>query len=188
MNTAAHGATAVETHDGHAQPARPLRHATVDETMIEPTRPVDGWGFTNRVVILAVLLVVAFELIRVVVAPGTGSHSVRSLQLRPADFLVALGESGRGWVVTIQSFLFSAIGGALTAAVGYGIVLFMGGAARSAARYVIGGVIGGFIAAALVLVIFSNTAVYSIGLHLFWLLPLAGLLGGLWAGLVSARR
>ena len=35
---------------------------------------------------------------------------------------------------------------------------------------------------------FSNTVLYGSGVHLFWMLPVAGLLGGLWAGVVSSRR
>lgn len=174
MNTTGHGATAVQSHEGRTQPVRPVRHAQVDETMIEPTRPVDGWGFSNRVMITAALTVIIGELVRILVQQPVGS--------------VVMGTDPRGWVVTVQSVLFGLIGGALTAAIGYGIVLLMGGAARSAARYVIGGVVGGFLAAALVLFVFSNTAVESIGMNVFWMLPLGGLLGGLWAGLTSARR
>ena len=174
MNNTAHGAHVVETRSGHAEPVRPVRQAQVDETMIEPTRPVDGWGFANRVMIAATLVVLIGEIVRHFIGPVGGS--------------VALGTDGRGWVLSAESFMFGLIGGALAAAFGYGIVLLMGGAARSAARYVIGGVIGGFIGAALLLFVFSNTAVETIGLHAFWMLPLGGLLGGLWAGLTSARR
>ncbi|MEO4038276.1 hypothetical protein V3N95_03125 [Micrococcaceae bacterium Sec6.3] len=191
MNTAqnpAHGATAVEARAGRTEPVRPVRHATVDETMIEPTRPVDGWGFANRVMIAAAVLTTAFMIARVVLFPEAGTAPVRDLNLEQNGFLPSTGETGRGWVVTLQSVMFGLVGGALTAAFGYGIVLMMGGAARSAARYVIGGVIGGLIAAALLLMVFSNTAVESIGFHVFWLLPLGGLIGGLWAGRTSARR
>ena len=60
--------------------------------------------------------------------------------------------------------------------------------ARSAARYAIGGLIGGILAAVGILFVFSNTVALSLGAHVFWILPLAGLLGGLWAGITSARR
>ena len=68
------------------------------------------------------------------------------------------------------------------------IVLLMGGAARSVVRYVVGGVVGGFLGAVGLFAVFSNTVLYGAGLHLFWMLPVAGLLGGLWAGVVSSRR
>ena len=101
---------------------------------------------------------------------------------------VALGETGRGWVVLVQSFMFGLVGGALAGAAGYLIVLLMGGAARSVVRYVVGGVVGGFLGAVGVFAVFSNTVLYGSGLHLFWMLPVAGLVGGLWAGVVSSRR
>lgn len=184
MTSNDHGSHAVQTQtaqtrtaQAHAAPARPVRHAVVDEAALEPTRPVDGWGFTNRVMIAAVLLVLVLDVVRVLTGDlGDPSGSV------------ALGENGRGWVVMLQSLMCGLVGGALTAAAGYFIVLLMGGAARSAARYAIGGLIGGFLGAVGVFAVFSNTALYATGMHLFWILPLAGLLGGLWAGIVSSRR
>ena len=80
------------------------------------------------------------------------------------------------------------VGGALAGAAGYLVVLLMGGAARSVVRYVVGGVVGGFLGAVGLFAVFSNTVLYGSGVHLFWMLPVAGLLGGLWAGVVSSRR
>ncbi|MBD4609396.1 hypothetical protein GUG49_11710, partial [Xanthomonas citri pv. citri] len=76
------------------------------------------------------------------------------------------------------------VGGALAGASGYLVVLLMGGAARSVVRYVVGGVVGGFLGAVGVFAVFSNTALEGSGVHLFWMLPVAGLLAGLWAGVV----
>ena len=184
MTSNAHGSHAVETHTerahterAHAAPARPMRHAVVEEAALEPSRPVDGWGFSNRVMIVSLVLVVVVDVVRVLVGDlGDPAGSV------------ALGENGRGWVVLLQSTMCGLVGGALAAAAGYFIVILMGGAARSAARYAIGGLIGGFLGAVGVFAVFSNTALHSTGMHLFWILPLAGLLGGLWAGIVSSRR
>lgn len=178
MTTDAHGSHAVQTHPGDAHaPVRPVRHAVVDESALEPARPVDGWGFSNRVMIASVLVVMIADVVRVL----TGD-------LGDPNGSVALGETGHGWVVLVQSFMFGLVGGALAGASGYLVVLLMGGAARSVVRYVVGGVVGGLLAAVGVLFVFSNTALEGSGLHLFWMLPLAGLLGGLWAGMVSARR
>ncbi|MDY6055989.1 hypothetical protein [Micrococcus sp.] len=190
MSSNLHGAHAVEIATGPAvigtpaqrrvvenrtAPHRPVRTAVVPAEAVEPVRPVDGWGFSNRVMIVATLAVTAFMVLRVVVEQPTGG----SWQW---------GTSGRGFVETTLGLLFGVFGGALTAAIGALLVLFQGGAARSVARYAVGGVVGGLVAALLVLMIFSNTAVLTIGFHVFWLLALSGLLGGLWAGLTSARR
>ncbi|MFM9500608.1 hypothetical protein ACKI1Q_44490, partial [Streptomyces galilaeus] len=89
----------------------------------------DGWGFTNRVILLSVLVVIIGDVVRVL----TGG-------LGDPNGSVALGETGHGWVVLLQSFMFGLVGGALAGAAGYLIVLLMGGAARSVVRYVVGGV------------------------------------------------
>lgn len=174
MNTQAHGAHAVQTVGGTAAPQAPARRAVVAPEAIEPARPVDGWGFANRILVVATVLIVAFELWRA--ATGLLSDGPR-----------VLGEDGVGWVAVLEAFMFALVGGAIAGAAGYGIVLLMGGAARSAARYAIGGLIGGFLAAVGVIFVFSNTAALSVGGHLFWMLPLAGLIGGAWAGITSAK-
>lgn len=179
MTINADGSHAVQPHsaNAHTAPASPARHAVVEEEVLEPLRPVDGWGFTNRVILVSVLVVIIGDVVRVL----TGG-------LGDPNGSVALGETGRGWVVLVQSFMFGLVGGALAGASGYLVVLLMGGAARSVVRYVVGGVVGGFLGAVGVLAVFSNTALEGSGVHLFWMLPVAGLLGGLWAGVVSSRR
>lgn len=185
--TDTHGAHAVQTRPGHTGPQRPAGRAVVAPEAVEPARPVDGWGFTNRVLIVATLLTVAFVLARVFLFPDQGAPD-RFQDMGDVERALAMGETGMGWVTGVQSMLFGLIGGALAAAAGYLVVLLMGGAARSAARYAIGGLIGGLLAAVGIIFVFSNTVVLSLGMHVFWLLPLAGLLGGLWAGIVSSRR
>lgn len=182
------GAHAVQTRSGHQEPQRPVRRAVVPAEAVEPTRPVDGWGFANRVMILAPLLTMAFVLGRLLLFPEAGEVPVRDVYIDTDQYAVAMGETGRGWVASLQSMLFGLVGGALAAAAGYLIVLLLGGAARSAARYAIGGLIGGVLAAVGIIFVFSNTVALSLGAHVFWILPLAGLLGGLWAGITSARR
>lgn len=98
MTSNAHGSHAVETHTerahterAHAAPARPMRHAVVDEAALEPSRPVDGWGFSNRVMIVSVLVVIIGNVVRVL----TGG-------LGDPNGSVALGETGHGWVVLVQ--------------------------------------------------------------------------------------
>ena len=179
MTINADGSHAVQPHtaNAHTAPARPVRHAVVEEEVLEPLRPVDGWGFTNRVILVSVLVVIIGDVVRVL----TGG-------LGDPNGSVALGETGRGWVVLLQSLMFGLVGGALAGAAGYLIVLLMGGAARSVVRYVVGGVVGGFLGAVGLFAVFSNTVLYGSGVHLFWMLPVAGLLGGLWAGVVSSRR
>lgn len=181
------GAHAVQTRPGHTEPQRPVRRAVVPAEVVEPARPVDGWGFTNRVLIMATLLTVAFVLGRMFLFPDQGGTDFPA-SLDPDQHAVAMGETGRGWVASMQSMLFGLVGGALAAAAGYLVVILMGGAARSAARYAIGGLIGGLLAAVGIIFVFSNTVALSLGAHVFWILPLAGLLGGLWAGIVSSRR
>lgn len=181
------GAHAVQTRSGHGEPQRPVRRAVVPAEVVEPARPVDGWGFTNRVLIMATLLTVAFVLGRMFLFPEQGATDFPA-SLDPDQHAVAMGETGRGWVASMQSMLFGLVGGALAAAAGYLVVILMGGAARSAARYAIGGLIGGLLAAVGIIFVFSNTVALSLGAHVFWILPLAGLLGGLWAGIVSSRR
>lgn len=181
------GAHAVQTRPGHTEPQRPVRRAVVPAEVVEPARPVDGWGFTNRVLIMATLLTVAFVLGRMFLFPEQGATDFPA-SLDPDQHAVAMGETGRGWVASMQSMLFGLVGGALAAAAGYLVVILMGGAARSAARYAIGGLIGGLLAAVGIIFVFSNTVALSLGAHVFWILPLAGLLGGLWAGIVSSRR
>lgn len=181
------GAHAVQTRSGHVEPQRPVRRAVVPAEVVEPARPVDGWGFTNRVMIMATLLTVGFVLARLFLFPEQGATDFPA-SLDPDQHAVAMGETGRGWVASMQSMLFGLVGGALAAAAGYLVVILMGGAARSAARYAIGGLIGGLLAAVGIIFVFSNTVALSLGAHVFWILPLAGLLGGLWAGIVSSRR
>ena len=179
MTINADGSHAVQTHtaDAHTAPTRPVRHAVVEEDVLEPLRPVDGWGFTNRVILVSLLVVIIGDVVRVL----TGS-------LGDPNGSVAFGETGRGWVVMLQSLMFGLVGGALAGAAGYLVVVLMGGAARSVVRYVVGGLIGGFLGTVGLFAVFSNTVLYGSGLHLFWMLPLAGVLAGLWAGLVSSRR
>ncbi|MCK6091331.1 hypothetical protein [Micrococcus endophyticus] len=190
MTINADGSHAVQPHtaNAHTAPARPVRHAVVEEEVLEPLRPVEGWGFANRVMIVSTVLTMAFVLGRLLLFPEAGQVPVRDIYIDADQYAVAMGETGRGWVASIQSMLFGLVGGALAAAAGYLIVILMGGAARSAARYAIGGLIGGILAAVGILFVFSNTVALSLGAHVFWILPLAGLLGGLWAGITSARR
>ena len=48
MTINADGSHAVQPHtaDAHTAPARPVRHAVVEEEVLEPLGPVEGWGFT----------------------------------------------------------------------------------------------------------------------------------------------
>ena len=161
------GAHAVQTRSGHQEPQRPVRRAVVPAEAVEPTRPVDGWGFANRVMILAPLLTMAFVLGRLLLFPEAGQVPVRDVYIDTDQYAVAMGETGRGWVASLQSMLFGLVGGALAAAAGYLIVLLLGGAARSAARYAIGGLIGGVLAAVGIIFVFSNTVALSLGCLLY---------------------
>lgn len=46
MTINADGSHAVQPHtaNAHTAPARPVRHAVVEEEVLEPLRPVDGWA------------------------------------------------------------------------------------------------------------------------------------------------
>ena len=110
MTINADGSHAVQPHtaNAHTAPARPVRHAVVEEEVLEPLGPVEGWGFTNRVILVSVLVVIIGNVVRVL----TGD-------LGDPNGSVALGETGRGWVVLVQSFMFGLVGGALAGAAGY---------------------------------------------------------------------
>ena len=110
MTINADGSHAVQPHaaNAHTAPARPVRHAVVEEEVLEPLGPVEGWGFTNRVILVSVLVVIIGNVVRVL----TGG-------LGDPNGSVALGETGHGWVVLVQSFMFGLVGGALAGAAGY---------------------------------------------------------------------
>ena len=101
MTINADGSHAVQPHtaNAHTAPTRPVRHAVVEEEVLEPLRPVDGWGFTNRVILVSVLVVIIGDVVRVL----TGG-------LGDPNGSVALGETGHGWVVLVQSFMFGLVG------------------------------------------------------------------------------
>lgn len=113
MTINADGSHAVQPHaaNAHTAPARPVRHAVVEEEVLEPLGPVEGWGFTNRVILVSVLVVIIGNVVRVL----TGD-------LGDPNGSVALGETGHGWVVLVQSFMFGLVGGALAGAAGYLVV------------------------------------------------------------------
>ena len=50
------------------------------------------------------------------------------------------------------------------------------------------GLVGGIVSVVLIFIIFSNTAAENSGWILLIGMPVAGLIGGLWAGISSARR
>ena len=100
MTINADGSHAVQPHaaNAHTAPARPVRHAVVEEEVLEPLGPVEGWGFTNRVILVSVLVVIIGNVVRVL----TGD-------LGDPNGSVALGETGHGWVVLVQSFMFGLV-------------------------------------------------------------------------------
>ncbi|MDO5633734.1 MAG: hypothetical protein Q4G34_02495 [Micrococcus sp.] len=153
------------------------RPGSIENTPVAPApiaRPVNSWGLTNRIMILAAVFMVGAEIWKAAVMPQDG--------------LVVLGEGGVGLVPIVVGALAALLGGAMAGVVGAFVVTLMGGPGRSAARYAIGGVVGGVVAVLGVIITFSNT----VALHSFWIvvigLPVAGLLGGIWAGVSSARR
>ena len=86
------------------------------------------------------------------------------------------------------SLFFALIGGSLAGVVASWVVNVMGGYGRNAGRYAIGGLVGGIVSVLLLIMIFSNTAAENSGWVLLIGMPVAGLIGGLWAGISSARR
>ena len=144
------------------------------EPIVPPSLPVNAWGITNRIVIAAVIVLVVGEFIQL-------------FTTRP-DGLVALGEGGVGFVPLMLSWLFALIGGSLAGVVASWVVNIMGGYSRNAGRYAIGGLVGGIVSVLLLIMIFSNTAAENSGWILLIGMPVAGLIGGLWAGISSARR
>ena len=158
--------TTVATRGG----ARPV----AAEPIVPPSLPVNAWGITNRIMIVAAIVLVAGEIIKALTVQ--------------ADGLVVLGQGGVGFVPVMLGMIFALIGGALTGVFAAWFVNIMGGYGRNAGRYAIAGLLAGIVAVLLIVLIFSNTAAENSGLILLIGLPLSGLLGGLWAGISSARR
>ncbi|MGJ5590586.1 hypothetical protein ACSBQY_05130 [Micrococcus lylae] len=144
------------------------------EPIVPPSLPVNAWGITNRIVIVAAIVLAVAEFVQL-------------FTTRP-DGLVVLGEGGVGFVPLMLSLFFALIGGSLAGVVASWVVNVMGGYGRNAGRYAIGGLVGGIVSVLLLIMIFSNTAAENSGWVLLIGMPVAGLIGGLWAGISSARR
>lgn len=144
------------------------------EPIVPPSLPVNAWGITNRILIVASIVLVAGELFQAL----TTEH----------DGLVVLGEGGVGFVPVMLALIFALIGGSLAGVIASWVVNIMGGYGRSVARYAIGGLVGGIVSVLLIIIIFSNTAAENSGWILLIGLPVSGLVGGIWAGISSARR
>ncbi len=158
--------TTVATRGG----ARPV----AAEPIVPPSLPVNAWGITNRILIVASIVLVAGELVQVLTTQHEG--------------LVVLGEGGVGFVPVMLAMIFALIGGSLAGMIAAWIVNIMGGYGRGAVRYAVGGLVGGIVSVVLIFIIFSNTAAENSGWVLLIGLPVSGLIGGLWAGISSARR
>lgn len=150
------------------RPARPIAQPEVPVS-----GPVTSWGLTNRIIVVAAVLLFAGE--------------VATAAMIPADGSVVMGEGGRGFVPVMLGMLFALIGGALAGMFGSFVMNLLGGPGRSAVRYIVGGLVGGIIAVVALIFVFSNTVLASLPLLLVGL-PLAGLIGGVWAGVSAARR
>ncbi len=158
--------TTVATRGG----ARPV----AAEPIVPPSLPVNAWGITNRIIAVAAVVLFASEIFKALTVE--------------ADGLVVLGQGGVGFVPVMLGLIFALIGGALAGVLASWFVNIMGGYGRSAARYAIAGLLGGIVSVLLIILIFSNTAAENSGWILLIGLPVSGLLGGLWAGISSARR
>ena len=151
----------------------PVAHATTQATVPVST-PVNAWGLTNRIWMVAAVVLTALE----IYVAATGQH----------EGLVVLGEGGVGFVPFMLAVLFSLVGGAVAGGFGAFVVNVMGGYGRHAARYAIGGLIGGIVAIPVLFLIFSNTAAVNSFWQVLIGLPLSGLVGGIWAGISAAKR
>ena len=88
MTINADGSHAVQPHtaNAHTAPTRPVRHAVVEEEVLEPLRPVDGWGFTNRVILVSVLVVIIGDVVRVLTGGLGDPNGSVALQVVDARF------------------------------------------------------------------------------------------------------